>query len=48
LDGMRKVRAVFDPHHLSNPGKAVPSRRCWEVKGHEPPKLAFATRKGHA
>jgi len=51
MDGMRKVRAVFDPHHLSNPGKAVPSRRCWEVKGHYPPvpaKLAFGVRKGHA
>jgi len=48
MDAMRKVRAVFDPHNLSNPNKAVPSRRCWEVKGHEPPpQLAFGTRKGH-
>jgi len=33
MDGMRKVRNVFDPKQLCNPGKAVPSRRCWEVKG---------------
>jgi len=48
MDGMRKVRAVFDPQNLANPNKAVPSRRCWEVKGHEPPKLAFATKKSNA
>jgi len=52
LDGMQKVRQVFDPKYLCNPGKAVPSRRCWEVKGHEPPKpaapvLAYGTRQGH-
>ncbi|GMV82273.1 MAG: hypothetical protein AMXMBFR7_34570 [Planctomycetota bacterium] len=39
LDAMLRVREVFDPRHLSNPHKAIPSRRCWEVKGHEPPKL---------
>lgn len=48
MDGMRKVRSVFDPQNLANPNKAVPSRRCWEVKGHEPPKLAFATKKSNA
>jgi glycolate oxidase len=48
LEGMRKVRDVFDPHRLSNPGKAVPSRRCWETKHSTNPKLAFGTRKGHA
>ena len=47
LEGMRRVRDVFDPKHLSNPGKAVPSRCCWEVKGHEPPSLAFGVRKAH-
>ncbi len=47
LEGMRRVRDVFDPKRLCNPGKAVPSRRCWEVKGHEPPRLAFGTRKAH-
>ena len=47
LEGMRRVRDVFDPKRLSNPGKAVPSRRCWEVKGHQPPSLAFGVRKAH-
>ena len=37
LEGMRRVREVFDPNYVSNPGKAIPSRRCWEVKGHAPP-----------
>jgi glycolate oxidase len=45
LEGMSRVRDVFDPKRLSNPGKAVPSRRCWEVKGHEAPKLAFGVKK---
>lgn len=45
LEGMARVRAVFDPKGLCNPGKAVPSRRCWEVKGHEPPSVAFGVRK---
>ena len=47
MDAMRAIRAVFDPKNLSNRGKAVPSRRCWEVKGHEPA-VAFGTRRGHA
>jgi len=37
LDGMRRIRAVFDPEGLCNMGKAIPMRRCWEVKGHQPP-----------
>jgi glycolate oxidase len=48
MEGMRKIRDVFDPKTLANPGKAVPSRRCWEVKGHTPPTLAFGTQRGHA
>ena len=48
LEGMTRVREVFDPKRLCNPGKAIPSRRCWEVKGHEAPKLAFGVRQGHA
>jgi glycolate oxidase len=48
LDGMRKIRAVFDPKNLCNRGKAIPSRRCWEVKGHEPPALEFGVRRAHA
>ena len=46
LEAMRRVRDVFDPQHLSNPGKAIPSHRCWEVKGHES-RLAFAVTKAH-
>jgi hypothetical protein len=45
---MRKIRAVFDPKNLCNRGKAIPSRRCWEVKGHEPPALEFGVRRAHA
>jgi len=45
MDAMRRLRAVFDPQTLSNPGKAVPARRCWEVKGHEPPALRPPMRK---
>ncbi len=45
LEGMRKVRAVFDPEFISNPGKAIPSRRCWEIKGHEPPRVAPPQRR---
>jgi hypothetical protein len=45
MDAMRKVRAVFDPDEMSNPGKAVPSRRCFEVRGHEPPSLKPPMRK---
>jgi glycolate oxidase len=48
LDGMRKLREVFDPKFLCNPGKAIPSRGCYEVKGHRPPALAFGTRRAHA
>ena len=48
LEGMRKVRAVFDPAQLCNRGKAVPSRKCWEVRGHEAPQLAFGVRQSHA
>jgi glycolate oxidase len=39
LEGMRRIREVFDAKHLCNAGKAVPQRRCWEVKGHQPPML---------
>ncbi len=45
LDAMLRVREVFDPRYLSNPHKAIPSRRCWEVKGHEPPQLEPPRRK---
>ncbi|MBI1846888.1 MAG: FAD-binding protein [Candidatus Rokubacteria bacterium] len=45
MDAMRKVRAVFDPQTLSNPGKAVPARKCFEVRGHEPPALRPPMRK---
>jgi len=48
MDAMRKLRAVFDPKNLCNPGKAIPSRRCWEVKGHQPPALAFGVKRAHA
>ena len=48
MEGMRKLREVFDPKNISNPNKAVPCRRCWEVKGHEPPKLAFGVKRMHA
>jgi glycolate oxidase len=47
MEGMRKIRAVFDPKGLCNAGKAIPARRCWEVRGHQPG-LAFGTRRGHA
>ncbi|MEI6233221.1 MAG: FAD-linked oxidase C-terminal domain-containing protein [Planctomycetota bacterium] len=47
LEGMRRVRDVFDPKRISNPGKAIPSRRCWEVAGHQPPSLAFGVKKMH-
>jgi glycolate oxidase len=47
LDAMRKVRAVFDPELLCNAGKLIPSRRCFEVKGHRPPALPFGVRPGH-
>jgi glycolate oxidase len=34
LEKMRSLRAVFDPHALSNPGKAIPSQgRCVESGG---------------
>ena len=45
LEGMRRIRDVFDPRRLSNPGKAIPERGCWEVKGHRPPTLAPPMRK---
>ncbi|MCZ7644785.1 MAG: FAD-binding protein [Planctomycetota bacterium] len=45
LEGMRRVREVFDPRYLANPGKAIPSRRCWEVKGHKPPAMRPPMRK---
>jgi len=45
LDAMRRVRAVFDPQHLSNPGKAIPQHCCREVRGHQPPVLRPPTRK---
>jgi glycolate oxidase len=48
LEGMRKVREVFDPAQLCNRGKAVPSRKCREVRGHEAPRLAFGVRQSHA
>ncbi|MCK6471260.1 MAG: FAD-binding protein [Planctomycetes bacterium] len=42
LEGMRRVREAFDPNYLANPGKAIPARRCWEVKGHKPPEAEAA------
>ncbi len=45
LDGMRLLRSVFDPEHLCNAGKAIPTRRCWETRGHVPPKSAPPKRK---
>ncbi|MCW8130316.1 MAG: FAD-binding protein [Planctomycetota bacterium] len=45
MEAMRKVRAVFDPQALSNPGKAVPMRACMEVKGHRPPAVRPPMRK---
>ena len=48
MDAMRKIRDVFDPDHLCNPGKAVPSHRCWEVKGHQPPRVPFGVSYEHA
>ena len=47
MDGMRKLRDVFDPHRLCNPGKAIPTHRCWETKGHAPPQLAFGVKRAH-
>jgi glycolate oxidase subunit GlcD len=32
LDGMCRLRDVFDPHHRANPGKVVPIRYCRERK----------------
>ncbi|MCY3023093.1 MAG: FAD-binding protein [Planctomycetota bacterium] len=46
LDAMRRVREVFDPRQLCNPGKAVPARR-----GGEPgvqPRLPFGVTQAHA
>ena len=45
MDGMRKIRNVFDPLHLCNPGKVVPTRRCLEVKGRVAPSIPFGVRR---
>ncbi|MGD0091890.1 MAG: FAD-linked oxidase C-terminal domain-containing protein [Planctomycetota bacterium] len=46
MDAMRRVRAVFDPDGLCNTGKAVPVRRCGELKGQ--PQVAFGVKQAHA
>jgi len=46
LDAMRRVRAVFDPDNLCNPGKAVPVRGNGERQ--EQPRVAFGVTQAHA
>jgi glycolate oxidase subunit GlcD len=36
LDVMRRVRDVFNPHDLCNPGKVFPTPRCMEAKRRRP------------
>jgi glycolate oxidase len=50
LEGMRKIRDVFDPKGLCNTGKAIPSRRCFELKKHLPPTAmtSLLNKRAHA